>query len=94
MTDNAPSSADNESAYEYSMASDEAASTAVTLFVSDVAETPIEDLPSLSSIVDTEHLNGLWASFPDDNGQVSFTYHDYEVTLRSDHTVVLRPVEK
>lgn len=93
MTDNAPSAVDNESVDEYSIASDESASTAVLLFVGDVTDTPIEDLPSLTSVVNTEHLDGLCASFADDNGQVSFTYYGYEVAVHTGKTVVLRSIE-
>lgn len=94
MTDDNPSAPDNEIVYEYSIAAEELASTAVLLSVSDVTDTPIEDLPSLTNVVDTEHLDGLWASFADDNGQVTFTFHGYQVTLRADETVVLRRREE
>jgi hypothetical protein len=94
MTENTSSDTDAKPMHEYSISSGELASTAVLLAVSNDTGTPIEDLPSLTSVMDTEHLDGLCASFPDENGQVSFTYHGYEVTIRTDKTVVLRPNEK
>lgn len=93
MTKNARSAANEQTVYEYSIDSDESASTAVLLFVGDVVDSPIEDLPPLTSIVNTEHLDGLCASFADENGQVSFTYYGFDVTISVDETVVLRPID-
>jgi len=90
MTDDVPSATDNEPVFEYSIAENELASTAVLLSISDVTDTPIEDLPSLTGVVDTELLDGLYASFEDDNGEVSFTYHGFGVTIYADGHIELR----
>lgn len=74
---------------------DYSSSTAVVLAVAAVTETDPLDLGSLNDRLDPECLDGLFApqqyGTPRAEGQVTFQFSGYEVTVHSDGVVVLDP---
>lgn len=68
----------------------ESLSVAVCLSVAEAEGVdPVElDLP-LSDVIDPDALDRL---FLEESGQVSFEYHDYEVTVSGDGSVTLDPL--
>jgi hypothetical protein len=68
--------------------------TAVIERVADTTGHDVRSLPSLHEAVDTDALDELLTGVEDDDAvQVSFSYCDLWITVRSDRSIVLHPDE-
>lgn len=79
--------------YEYTVESGEEVSTAVLLAISDITGNDVDELSTLSEILDPDKLNGLCDSFEQEGAQVSFDHHGFHVTIHGAETVTLRKRE-
>lgn len=68
----------------------ESVSLAVVSAIAAVTETPPTDIPQLGAAIDTDALDTLMEP-PGGANQVSFTFHDCEVTVKNNGTIDVRP---
>lgn len=61
--------------------------------VADVLDTPIEELPPLSQSINPDGLDALVTSDQSHDVTVIFLYAGLQVSVHSDHTVYVRPLQ-
>lgn len=92
----AMASTDGDAVSDVSLEHRDDVSTTVEVIeaISAVTGTPVEELPPLRDVVDTDALNAI--STPQSAATdvaVSFTYADYEVTVTSGGPITVDPID-
>lgn len=82
---------DNQEMNQCSIDGDKPFSLAVVECVSEIDDEEPETRPPLHEAIDPEALNNLFRDR--NNGEVTFTYLDYEITVNSDTVTTTRRLE-
>lgn len=66
----------------------------ITEAAADVLQTPIEELPPLSSSVDIDGLDAIVSNNPDHEVMIAFSYAGLRVHVHSDDFVYVHPLHR